>query len=175
MAADPSEFPQAPEAFSPEERAWMELALAQARQALALDEVPVGAVLVVEGRALAADHNRTRQAVDPCAHAEILVLRDAARRLGVSRLVGARLFTTLEPCLMCAGALLHARLHEVVWATRDPKFGGGASLARLFDLPGANHRLAWREGLLAEESRALLLAFFKGKRRSAPRVQPGPP
>jgi tRNA(adenine34) deaminase len=154
--------------FSPEERAWMELALGQGRLALELDEVPVGAVLVVAGRPLAADHNRTRQTVDPCAHAEILVLRDAARRLGVSRLVGARLFTTLEPCLMCAGALLHARLAEVVWATRDPKFGGGASLARLFDLPGANHRIAWREGLLAEESRALLLGFFRAKRRPQP-------
>jgi tRNA(adenine34) deaminase len=152
--------------FSPEEQAWMEIALRQGRLALDLDEVPVGAVLVVEGRPLAADHNRTRQAVDPCAHAEILVLREAARRLGVSRLVGARLFTTLEPCLMCAGALLHARLAEVVWATRDPKFGGGVSLAGLFDLPGANHRIAWREGLLAEESRALLLGFFRGKRGS---------
>lgn len=167
MAADAPQPTRGPEAFNGEERAWMELALAQARQALSLDEVPVGAVLIVDGRPLAADHNRTRQAVDPCAHAEILVLRDAARRLGVSRLVGARLFTTLEPCLMCAGALLHGRLAEVVWATRDPKFGGGASLARLFDLPGANHRIVWREGLLAEESRALLLGFFRGKRRPA--------
>jgi tRNA(adenine34) deaminase len=144
---------------------FMALALEQARLAFALDEVPIGALLVVEGRPIAAEHNRTRQLVDPTAHAEILTLRSAARRLGVGRLVGARLYTTVEPCFMCAGALLHARVGSVVWAVRDPKFGGCASQGKLLEHPGLNHRATWREGPGAEESRALLQTFFRAKRR----------
>lgn len=146
---------------------FMELALAQARLAGALDEVPVGAVLVLDGVVVASAHNLTRTRRDPTAHAEMLVLSQAAQRLQVPRLVGATLYCTVEPCLMCAGALLHARLERVVWAVRDPKFGGCQSLAQLLDHPRANHRVRQAEGVCAEESRTLLQAFFRKKRSDA--------
>lgn len=147
--------------------AFMQLALEQARNAERLDEVPVGAVLVVDGVVVASAHNLTRTRRDPTAHAELLALSQAAQRLQVPRLVGATLYCTVEPCLMCAGALLHARLERVVWAVRDPKFGGCQSLAQLLDHPRANHRVRQAEGVCAEESRALLQAFFRKKRSDA--------
>lgn len=150
----------------PEDTPWMELALEEARIARAEDEVPIGAVLVdADGRVLGRGHNRTRGLCDPSAHAEVLALREAATRLGVIRLVGTTLYTTVEPCFMCAGALVHARVERVVWSVRDPKFGGAVSLGGVLDHPGANHRLAWSEGPLEEEARALLVGFFREKRR----------
>jgi tRNA(adenine34) deaminase len=156
-----------------EDARFMALALEQARLAYALDEVPIGALLVVEGRPIAAEHNRTRHLVDPTAHAEVLTLRSAARRLGVARLVGAALYTTVEPCFMCAGALLHARVGTVVWAVRDPKFGACASQGQLLEHPGLNHRALWREGPGADEARELLQRFFRSKRRGAGGQKPG--
>ena len=142
----------------------MDAALDEARRAAALDEVPIGAVIVSDGRLLARGHNRTRLRCDPTAHAELLALRVAARRTGYQRLDGATVYTTVEPCFMCAGALIHARVRRVVWAVRDPKFGGCASLGHVLDVPGANHRATWTEGVRAEEARRLLQDFFRAKR-----------
>ena len=145
----------------------MELALAEAHAALAEDEVPVGAVVVLEGLVLARGHNRTRSLCDPTAHAEVLALRRAAEVAGVGRLVGATVYTTVEPCFMCAGALSHARVARVVWAVRDPKFGGAVSLGTVLTDPRMNHRCQTAEGERADEVRALMRGFFEDKRRKA--------
>lgn len=144
------------------------MALAEARAAYRADEVPVGAVIVAEdGRVLARDRNRIRGLRDPTAHAEMLVLRRAARRLQKERLGGTILYTTLEPCSMCAGAMVLARISEVVYGTADPKAGAGGSLLDLLDHPGLNHRVAARGGILGTESKRLLQRFFKAKRRKS--------
>ncbi|MHC4261400.1 MAG: tRNA adenosine(34) deaminase TadA [Planctomycetota bacterium] len=143
------------------DRRFMELALDLARAAAEAGEVPIGAVLVRGDEILAKAANRTRCDLDPTAHAEVLTLRAAARATGDLRLPGTTLYTTVEPCLMCAGALLHARVERVVWATRDPKFGAAASLGRVFDEAGANHRIRWEEGVHAEQSAELLRSFFR--------------
>ncbi len=143
---------------------WMAIALDEARRALAADEVPVGAVVVLGERLLARAHNRTRALCDPTAHAEVLALRRAARELGAQRLVGAELFSTVEPCFLCAGACSHARLARVVWGVRDPKFGGCASLGNVLTDPRLNHRVAITEDVLADEARALMVGFFRAKR-----------
>jgi len=140
-------------------------ALAQAEAAVAADEVPVGAVLFdAEGEVLARAHNRTRAWNDPTAHAEVLAIRGAAERLGYQRLEGCTLYTTVEPCFMCAGALLHARVARVVFGVRDPKFGGTVSLGRVFETEGLNHRIRWTEGVRADEARELMQAFFRAMR-----------
>ncbi|TAJ16068.1 MAG: nucleoside deaminase [Planctomycetota bacterium] len=143
-------------------------ALAQAREAEVEQEVPVGALVVVDGRVVARAHNRTRALLDPTAHAEILALRAATAELRVGRLDGAVVYTTLEPCFMCAGALLHARVARVVFAARDPKFGACVSLGRVLDDPRANHRAVLVEGVLADESAALLQQFFRRLRGTTP-------
>lgn len=143
---------------------FMRLALAQAGAAAAADEVPVGAVLVKEGRILASDRNRIRALRDPTAHAEMLVLRRAARRLKSERLGGTILYTTMEPCPMCAGAIILARIERVVYAAADPKAGAGGSLLNVLDHPGLNHRVDIDGGLLQAESRRLLQDFFRQKR-----------
>ncbi len=142
----------------------MALALAEARAAGAREEVPIGAVVVRGDEVLARAGNRTRGDCDPAAHAEILALRAAARVLGLVRLVDCVLYSTVEPCFMCAGALVHARLRRAVFAVRDPKFGGCVSLGRVLDHPQANHRLVFEEGVLAGESRELLQEFFRARR-----------
>jgi tRNA(adenine34) deaminase len=152
----------------------MALALEEARLAAREDEVPIGAVILAGSAAslapagirplLARACNRTRASGDPTAHAELLAIRAAVRAFGHERLVGCTLYTTLEPCIMCAGALLHARVERVVFGARDPKFGGVVSLLRVFDAPGSNHRVRWEEGCLAEEARVLLRDFFRTKR-----------
>ncbi|MCE9593333.1 MAG: nucleoside deaminase [Planctomycetes bacterium] len=144
----------------------MDLALDEARAAERLDEVPVGAIVVVGERVIASAHNLTRTETDPTAHAELLALSRAARALGAARLVDAEVFTTVEPCFMCAGALLHARVKRVVWAVRDPKFGGCASLGHVLSDPRANHRAEIHEGPRAAEVRELLQSFFRKKRGS---------
>ncbi len=158
--------------FSEADRAFMALALEEARAASARDEVPIGAVIVAPARAaddpgavLARAHNRTRADRDPTAHAELLALRLALREIGRARLDGCRIYATVEPCFMCAGALIHARVERCLWGVRDPKFGGVASLGAVLDAPGLNHRVSWEEGCLAEEARALLQEFFRRKRR----------
>jgi tRNA(adenine34) deaminase len=145
---------------------WMEAALAEARAAESEDEVPIGAVVVVEGRIVAAAHNRTRALCDPTAHAEMIAIRECARTLGAMRVPGAVVYTTVEPCFMCAGALSHARVARVVWAVRDPKFGGCVSLGSVFSDPRLNHRVEFTEGVCADEARALLQQFFRSKRRT---------
>jgi tRNA(adenine34) deaminase len=142
----------------------MRLALDAARTARDLDEVPIGAIVVLDGLVVGVGHNRTRQTLDPTAHAEMIAVSEAARRVGAMRLPGAVVYTTVEPCFMCAGALSHARIARVVWAVRDPKFGGCVSLGNVLDDPRLNHRIEHTEGVQADEARALLQEFFRKKR-----------
>ena len=148
---------------------FIEVALAEAREAKSEDEVPVGACLVWNGRVIARNHNRTRERGDPLAHAEMLVLEEAFRVLETSRLTGVTLYCTLEPCFMCAGALLHARVDRVVYSARDPKFGACASLGTVLTDKRANHRALLSEGVGGEASRELLRSFFRSKRAQSRR------
>jgi len=143
-------------------------ALDEARRGLAAGEVPIGAVLVAGGRIVARACNQPIGAVDPTAHAEILVLRDAARQAGNYRLTGATVYVTLEPCLMCVGALVHARVGEVVYGAAEPKTGALVSTVRALDTPGLNHRFAVTGGVLEGRCRELIQAFFREKRRAGP-------
>ena len=147
----------------------MDAALAEARAARDLDEVPVGCVIVRDGELLGRGHNRTRVERSPLAHAELLALEEATRRTGDARLPGAVVYTTLEPCFMCAGALSHARVARVVWGVRDPKFGGCASLGAVLSDPRLNHRAELTEGVRADQARELLETFFRSKREAAKR------
>ena len=156
------------------DHAFMQLALAEARRARDLDEVPVGAVIVVDGEVLGRGFNQTRRLVDPTAHAEILALREATARAGANRLPGAVVYTTLEPCFMCAGALSHARVARVVWAARDPKFGGCVSLGSVLTDTRLNHQAEVAEGTSEDESRELLQRFFRNKRRAIVRPSADP-
>jgi tRNA(adenine34) deaminase len=140
---------------------WMGVALEEARKADAMGEVPVGAVVVRDGVVLARAHNRTRSDADPTAHAEVRALVEACAAEGWERLPGATVYTTVEPCFMCAGALLQARVARVVWGVRDPKFGGCASLGTVLSDPRLNHRAELTEGVLADECRELLVEFFR--------------
>ena len=144
---------------------WMRRALELASEAAARSEVPVGAVVVDgAGTIVAEAHNRTRELNDPTAHAEVLALREAARRLGDRRLEGHRLYVTLEPCAMCAGAIVLARIEELVFATRDPKGGMCGSLENLVRDARLNHTAVVTEGVLRDESAALLSGFFRALR-----------
>jgi tRNA(adenine34) deaminase len=145
---------------------WMARALVEARNAERRGEVPVGAVVVVGETLVARAHNETVRANDPTAHAELLALRRAARRLGLSRLTDAEMYVTLEPCAMCAGAMIQARISTLTFACRDPKAGAVVSLYALASDRRLNHRFAFREGLLADESRELLQSFFRARRSS---------
>ena len=142
----------------------MVAALEQARLARDAGEVPIGAVLVVAGRIVSRAFNQPIGAVDPTAHAEILVLRDAAQRIGNYRLVDATVYVTLEPCLMCVGALVHARVREVVYGASEPKSGALVSSVRALDVPGLNHRFIVTGGVLEDECRNLIQQFFREKR-----------
>jgi tRNA(adenine34) deaminase len=144
-----------------EDAQFMALALDQARAAARAGEVPVGAVLVDErGSVLAADHNRPITTHDPTAHAEVLVLRAAAAAVGNYRLTGARLYVTLEPCPMCAGALVMARVARLIYGTPDPKSGAAGSVMDLTRHPALNHALEVTGGVLADQCAALLTDFF---------------
>ncbi|MFZ5579766.1 MAG: tRNA adenosine(34) deaminase TadA [Pseudomonadota bacterium] len=146
---------------------WMRHALALAARAEAEGEVPVGAVLVREGEVIGEGWNRPIGTHDPSAHAEMLALRDAARRVGNYRLPGSTMYVTLEPCPMCVGAMIHARVQRVVFAAHDPKTGACGSA---MDLPGHgshNHRLVVEGGVLAEEAGEMLRAFFRARRTKA--------
>jgi len=144
----------------------MQHAMAEAAKAEAVDEVPVGAVLVSEnGTVIAAGHNRTISHSDPSAHAEIEVLRAAGQALGNYRLLGTTLYVTLEPCAMCAMALVHARVKRVVFAASDPKTGACGSVFNLIADPRHNHAVDVQGGLLAEQAGHQLSAYFKRKRQ----------
>jgi len=142
----------------------MQAALDQARAAAALGEVPVGAVIVKEGKVIAAAHNRTRLDADPTAHAEILALRAAARVLGSERLTACELYVTLEPCPMCAGAVAHARIARLHYGASDPKGGAVEHGARVFDQAQCLHRPEVIAGLGAGEAADLLRDFFAARR-----------
>ena len=146
----------------------MEQALEEARGAEEEGEVPVGAVVVAAGEVLARAHNRPVAASDPTAHAEMLALRAAAARRGNYRLTDCTLYVTLEPCAMCAAALVHARIARLVYAADDPKAGAVQSCLRLLGAPHLNHRVEIEAGILAEEAAALLQRFF-ALRRAAQR------
>jgi tRNA(adenine34) deaminase len=148
------------------DEAFMRLALDEAQLALAHEDVPVGAVLLDnEGNVLGRGHNRREERGDPTAHAEVEALRDAAANRGLWRLDETVLYVTLEPCAMCAGALVNARVAEVVFGAWDKRAGAAESLFRICDDPRLNHRLRVRGGLLEESCRALLQDFFKSRRR----------
>ena len=142
----------------------MRTALAEARAALAANEVPVGAVVVLDGAIIGQAHNAPIALADPTAHAEVLALRDAARKLGNYRLPGATLYVTLEPCAMCCGAALHARVARVVYGALDPKAGAIVSRHRLLNDGRSNHRIETIGGVLESECGALLKAFFEARR-----------
>jgi tRNA(adenine34) deaminase len=148
----------------PEDALWMQRAIEHAYAAAALAEVPVGAVLVVGGRLVAEAHNLTRTTDDPTAHAELVVVRRAARRLGTGRLLGATLYVTLEPCAMCAGALVLAKVQRLVFAAADPKTGMCGSLGCIVQDGRLNHRLEITGGVLADVAAELLRDFFRRRR-----------
>lgn len=143
---------------------FMRMALAQAALAAELGEVPVGAVLVHEGVVLAAGHNRRETLQSPIAHAEVKVIEQAAQAMGTWRLTNCTLYVTLEPCLMCVGAAILARVPRLVFAARDPKAGAVCSLYSCANDPRLNHRIEVVEGVLGEEAAALLSAFFRDLR-----------
>jgi len=143
---------------------WMRRALALADRAAHEGEVPVGAVVVRDGVLLGEGWNQMIAAQDPTAHAEIVALRDAARVVGNYRLPGATLYVSLEPCAMCAGALVHARVSQLVFGAREPRAGVICSNGALLDAAWFNHRVNWQGGVLAEESAARLQAFFQARR-----------
>jgi len=146
------------------DQALMQRALALAGEAGAAGEVPVGAVVAHDGEILAEGANRVIRDSDPSAHAEIVALREAARRAGNYRLPGTTLYVTLEPCAMCAGAIVHARVQRVVFAAFDPRVGAGGSVFNLLDNPHLNHRCLISSGLLADQAGALLDDFFSARR-----------
>jgi tRNA(adenine34) deaminase len=169
---DPAERPaDAGRAATPpaaaEDLHWMGEALAAARLAEGADEVPIGAVIVLDGECIGRGWNRTRAAADPTGHAEMHAIREAAQHVGAQRIVGATVYTTVEPCFMCAGALLHARVARVVWGVRDPKFGACASLGHVLSDDRLNHQITISEGVRADEARSLLVEFFQSKRRAS--------
>ena len=146
---------------------WMRTAIEAAETARQLGEVPIGACLIDEnGELLAAAGNRTIADSDPTAHAEILVLREAARKIGNYRLTETALYTTIEPCAMCAGALVNARIKRLIFGARDERFGAVESVFRLCDTSSLNHRIEITSGVLAEDCRRLMRDFFRAKRRA---------
>jgi len=150
------------------DESWMREALVAAREAEGRGEVPVGAcVVAADGRLLASAGNRTRTDCDPTAHAEIVALREAARRAGNYRLTGAVVYSTVEPCAMCAGALVQARVARLVYGARDEKAGAVESVFRVCDASSLNHRMELTPGVLEEECRTLMQGFFRARRKSA--------
>jgi len=142
----------------------MRAALEQALEAGRRGEVPVGAVVVVDDEIVGAGFNQPIGGHDPTAHAEIVAMRDAARQLGNYRLRGATLYVTIEPCQMCVGAMVHARVERVVYGTREPKAGAIESAMRAHEHPALNHRMTATGGVLEEECRRMIQGFFREKR-----------
>jgi tRNA(adenine34) deaminase len=146
----------------------MALALEEARRAEAHDDVPIGAVVIRDGAVIGAGHNERERREDPTAHAEVLALREAAAALGSWRVLDSTLYVTLEPCAMCAGAIVLARVPRVVFATVDPKAGASGSVMDVLDHPALNHRPEVVSGVLADEAAELLVGFFRSRRRPPP-------
>jgi tRNA(adenine34) deaminase len=143
---------------------FMEQAMHLAVQAADIGEVPVGALVVFDGQVIGQGFNQTISAHDPCAHAEIMALRQAAQAIGNYRLSGCDLYVTLEPCTMCVGAIIHARIKRLVYASTEPKAGAVVSQLQLFSLPHYNHIVQVESGIMADESSAMLSNFFKQRR-----------
>ena len=160
---------------TPSHEQFMHAALEEARRALASGEVPIGAVVVVDGRIIARGFNQPISAVDPTAHAEMVALREAARQAGNYRLTDATVYVTVEPCLMCVGALVHARVREVVYGATEPKTGALVSAVRGLELPGVNHCFAVTGGVLEEECRQLIQRFFQERRHAVRDTAPAAP
>ena len=144
----------------------MQAALAEARLAIEAGEVPIGAVVLHDGEIIATGQNRVLRNLDPTAHAEVVAMRAAATALGNYRLLGCTLYVTLEPCAMCAGAMIHARLERLVFAAADPKAGAAGSVLSVLNHPQLNHQMQVEQGIAAEESAELLLSFFRDRRSS---------
>lgn len=140
---------------------YMRQALALAEMAAAVGETPVGAIVVQDGQIIGEGHNKVEIDHDPVAHAEILAIRAAVGRIGDWRLAAATLYVTKEPCVMCAGAIVLARLKRVVWGVDDPRRGGAVSLFNVLQNPNLNHRVEIQQGVLAAECRAILQKFFR--------------
>jgi tRNA(adenine34) deaminase len=143
---------------------FMQAALAEAHRAAEAGEVPIGAVVVLDGEIVARGQNRVLRDVDPTAHAEIVAMRAAAQAVGNYRLNGRTLYVTLEPCAMCAGAMIHARLDRLVFAAADPKAGAAGSVLAVVNHPKLNHKMVVEQGIAAEESAELLRSFFRERR-----------
>jgi tRNA(adenine34) deaminase len=144
---------------------WIEAALNLAQRAAHEQEVPVGAVVVYQNEIVGSGWNQPIKLCDPSAHAEIIALRQAASHLGNYRLLDTSLYVTLEPCAMCLGAMLQARIKNLFFSAWDPKAGAVRSVFQILDAPQLNHRISWQGGILAEESAALLKTFFQQRRR----------
>lgn len=158
--------------FSASDQRFMALALTHAATAASLGEVPVGAVVVLDNDVIAEACNQQITLNDPSAHAEMLAIRAAASLVGNYRLPGCELFVTLEPCTMCCGVMVHARVSRLVFGAREPKAGAVVSAASALDNASLNHRIAWSEGLGASESADLLRSFFKERRASKAQRRP---
>jgi tRNA(adenine34) deaminase len=150
--------------FFPREEYFMRLALREASRALEHDDVPVGAVIVLDGEVIGAGHNERELRRDPTAHAEIIAVREAAAAIGSWRILDAVMYVTLEPCAMCAGAIVLARIPRVVFGASDPKAGAAGSVLNILGTPQLNHRPDCVGGLLAEDSAQLLRSFFANRR-----------
>ncbi|MBV9335070.1 MAG: tRNA adenosine(34) deaminase TadA [Solirubrobacterales bacterium] len=150
--------------FFPRDEYFMRLALREAERALEHDDVPIGAVIVKDGELIGAGHNERELRADPTAHAELIALREAARALGSWRVLDAVMYVTLEPCAMCAGAIVLARVPRVVFGASDPKAGAAGSVLDVLDVPQLNHRPQVQSGLLAADCAELLRTFFAPRR-----------
>jgi tRNA(adenine34) deaminase len=151
--------------FFPRDEYFMKLALREAGRALEHDDVPIGAVIVKDGEVIGVGHNERELRADPTAHAELIALREAARTLGSWRVLDSVMYVTLEPCAMCAGAIVLARVPRVVYGAADPKAGAAGSVLDVLGVPQLNHRPKVQGGLLAEDCAGLIRAFFAPRRR----------
>lgn len=145
---------------------WMQEAIALARQAEAEGEVPVGAVVIIDGEIVGRGYNRVIGAQDPTAHAEVVAMRDAAARIGNYRLINATLVSTIEPCSMCAGAMVHARVKQLFYGAKEPRSGAAGSTINVFENPALNHRVSVTGGICEVETSTMMSAFFKARRES---------
>jgi tRNA(adenine34) deaminase len=149
---------------SSSDAAWMELALEQARRGAEAGEVPVGALVIKDGKIIGHGHNRNLLDNDPTSHAEIVAMRQAAATLGNHRLLGCEMFVTIEPCAMCAGTMIHARIARLVYGAADPKAGAVSSVLQVVNHPRLNHKMEVTAGVLADRCSHVLQEFFKKKR-----------
>jgi tRNA(adenine34) deaminase len=147
--------------FTPQDELYMQEAIREAERAAENGEVPIGAVIVCEGEIIGRGSNSKNSGKSALKHAEIIAIEDASSEIGDWRLDECSLYVTLEPCLMCAGAIIHARVRNVIFGTAEPKFGGVVTLAHTFDIEGLNHKVNYKGGLYAEEISAMMKSFFK--------------